>query len=100
MPLVNRLRSSDSAPQDSSSFGSNVDDDTSSFESRGGISEEGSFGSAPLSTVASNNLASEGAATARTRGTHAVSSDDVDITDEDSHGAAIVGEKSPPGFGL
>eukprot|EP00955_Chlamydomonas_euryale_P066040 359433-Chlamydomonas_euryale.AAC.2 len=38
--LANRFSSSNSAPQDSSSFGSHVDDDTSSSESRGSISEE------------------------------------------------------------
>eukprot|EP00955_Chlamydomonas_euryale_P115976 366390-Chlamydomonas_euryale.AAC.25 len=35
--LVNRFGSSNSAPRDSSSFGSHVDDDSSSFESRAGI---------------------------------------------------------------
>eukprot|EP00955_Chlamydomonas_euryale_P099479 365220-Chlamydomonas_euryale.AAC.2 len=95
--LVNLFRSSNSAAQDSSSLGSHVDDDTSNFESREGMSEEGSLGSAPLSTEASKSIASEVAATARTRGVHAVSSEDVDIIDEDSNGAAIVDEKSPPG---
>eukprot|EP00955_Chlamydomonas_euryale_P055970 356270-Chlamydomonas_euryale.AAC.5 len=57
--LVNLFRSSNSAAQDSSSLGSHVDDDTSSFESRKGISEEGSICCAPLSTEASKNIASE-----------------------------------------
>eukprot|EP00955_Chlamydomonas_euryale_P081387 363568-Chlamydomonas_euryale.AAC.4 len=65
--------------------------------SREGISEEGPFGSASLSTAASKNIASEVAVTARTRGVHAVRSNDVDITNEDINGAAIVGENSPPG---
>eukprot|EP00955_Chlamydomonas_euryale_P069803 360591-Chlamydomonas_euryale.AAC.1 len=64
----NRLRSSNGAPQDSSSCGSHVNDDTYSFESREGISEEGLFGSAPLSPEVSKKVASEGAATARTPG--------------------------------
>eukprot|EP00955_Chlamydomonas_euryale_P041862 352149-Chlamydomonas_euryale.AAC.1 len=57
--LVNLFRSSNSAAQDSSGLGSHVDDDTSSFEIREGISEEGSLRSAPLSTEASKNIASE-----------------------------------------
>eukprot|EP00955_Chlamydomonas_euryale_P082949 363784-Chlamydomonas_euryale.AAC.19 len=55
--IVNRFRSSNSASQDCSRFGSHVDDDTYSFESREGISEEGLFGSAPLSTEASKKIA-------------------------------------------
>eukprot|EP00955_Chlamydomonas_euryale_P016089 171909-Chlamydomonas_euryale.AAC.1 len=55
--LMNLFRSSNSAEQDSSSLGSHVDDDTSNFESREGISEEGLLGSAPLSTAASKNIA-------------------------------------------
>eukprot|EP00955_Chlamydomonas_euryale_P104981 365605-Chlamydomonas_euryale.AAC.13 len=87
--LVNLFRSSNSAALDSSSLGSHVDDDTSSFESREGISEEGRLA---LHLCPPNDSEDAGA--------HAVSSDSVDITDEDSNGAAIVGEKSPPGVWL
>eukprot|EP00955_Chlamydomonas_euryale_P110529 366004-Chlamydomonas_euryale.AAC.3 len=62
---VNRVRSSNTAPQGSACFGSHVDDDASSFQSREGISEKGPFDSVPLSAEASNNIAST-AATART----------------------------------
>eukprot|EP00955_Chlamydomonas_euryale_P048227 353915-Chlamydomonas_euryale.AAC.3 len=74
--LVNCFRSSKSAPQDKSSLGSHVDGDTSSEQEprkRGGRDSEDA-------------------------GVYAVSSDDVDITEEDCDGAAIVGEKSPPEF--
>eukprot|EP00955_Chlamydomonas_euryale_P055252 356073-Chlamydomonas_euryale.AAC.1 len=94
--LVNRSCSSNSSRPDNARFGSHVDDDTSCVESREGIREEGSFGSAPLPAEASMNIARRQGQPGR--GGHAVSSDDMDITKKGSNGAASVGKKSPPGF--
>eukprot|EP00955_Chlamydomonas_euryale_P101586 365356-Chlamydomonas_euryale.AAC.3 len=80
--LVNLFRSSNSAAQDNSSLGSHVD------------------GFSRLCTLvhrSEQEHRERGGSDSEDAGVHAVSSDEVDITKEDSNGA-IVGEKSLPEF--